>query len=152
MHAVDYVAEQPQGSETLAVTETRVGNFYEVAVNRKLTQLAARFNTGPGILNWVVLELGATPIERLKLRANVNPDQEGFSNTGPISVSLEAGKTYFIGFHEEFTFQAELFFEQRDTEDVTFGRAIGGVSTHVDPTAPTTSGKLYLQRLTTDAL
>ena len=129
----------------------RIGNFYEVTVNRKLTRLAALFYTGPGNLNWVVLELGATPIERLNLPATVNPDVEGFSSSGPIDVDLVAGKTYFIGFNEDFTFQGEAAFEQRNTQDLTFGRAIGGLALHVDPSAPTTTGQLFTQRLTTDA-
>jgi hypothetical protein len=150
-HAVEDVARYGEGSLTLAVNAYWIGNFYEVTVNRKLTGLAALFYTGPGNLNWVVLELGATPIERLNLPAAVNPDTEGFSSSGPINVDLAAGKTYFIGFVNDFTFQAQASYEQRSAHDLTFGRAIGGVASHVQPSAPTTTGQLFTQRLTTDA-
>jgi|SoiMethySBSTD1v2_1073268.scaffolds.fasta_scaffold37363_5 hypothetical protein len=150
-HAVEYVSREPLGEETITYSGSYIGNFYEVTVNRKLTELGARSLASPDDMNWVVLELGATPIELLNLPGTWNPDADLYSNSGPINVSLVAGKTYFIGVIDRSTYQFKVPLQPHDTEDVTFGRAIGAWSQYIPPTAPTTSGRLYSQRLTTDA-
>jgi hypothetical protein len=97
------------------------------------------------------LELGAAPVELLNLRTTWDPDAEAYATSGPVSINLAAGKTYFIGLEDDSGFQYKAAAELRNTQDVTFGRAIGAIETYLPITAPTTPGYLVTQRLTTDA-
>jgi hypothetical protein len=89
-HGIDYVARDIQADVGIVYGGTRVGNFYEVTTSRRLTEIAARTTQFRGDLYWIVLELGAAPVELLNLRGTWDPDADAYATSGPVSINLAA--------------------------------------------------------------
>jgi hypothetical protein len=76
-----------------------LGRFYNVTNGRKLINIETILRGALTDVTWFVYEAPSESCDMVNIfQTDTSPPQTGLNGTGPIDVSLVAGKRYFIGF------------------------------------------------------